>query len=332
MKSDNSYSNLRSLLTDCMFEVKARVVKEEFSGVHTGFHQLDKLIDGFEKGKVYVIGGRPCMGKEEFILSVIRNITMEQIPVLFFSTNHMKSDYVKRLLTIHCDIPTIRFQQGTLEAFEWERLDRNMGSLIEAPLFIYDSLDLPLNNLIETTHNCIKETGAKIIFIDCLQMIDFDKEDACPSEKIARVMCALKQLANQIDVPIVVGSMLGRGVEFREGLEGKQPLLMDLSNSSYIEGLADVIMMVHRPEYYCIYQDDNGRDMHGLVEILVKKNALKALGNIYLEYQQDTGIVGQEKYTNNTSSKTIGLKALETGNKAITRLIKAFGLYEELPF
>ena len=106
-------------------------------------------------------------------------------------------------------------------------------------------------------------------------MINFTKEDENASERIVKVIHVLKQLARQIDVPIVVGSMLGRGVEYREGIEGKQPQLMDLANSSYIEGLADVVMMVHRPEYYHIYVDDNGRDLHGKMEIIVKKNALR---------------------------------------------------------
>lgn len=332
IKSNNAYTNIREMLKDCINEVKSRVLKDEMPGLSSGFHQLDKLIDGFEKGKVYIIGGRPCMGKEELILSIIRNIILEDIPALFFTTNHMKSDYVKRLLTIHCDIPTIRFQNGSLEAFEWDRLDRDFGSLFYTPLFIHDSLDLPLNELIETAQNSIKDTKAKILFIDCLQMIDFEIETESISEKIAKVMHSLKKLACQIDVPIVVGSMMGRGIEFREGLEGKRPQLMDLSNSSYIEGLADVILMVHRPEYYCIYQDDNGRDMHGLVEILVKKNSLKALGNIYLEYKEESGLFGQEEYDNTPFSKSIRLRELKADNKAIDYLINTFCLEEELPF
>ena len=287
MKSDFGYVNIRTMLKDCVCKLQERVKKDETLGIPSGIQPLDDMIDGFENGKVYIIGGRPCMGKEEVMLSMIRNFAMKDVPVLLFSTNHMKSDYVQRLLSIHCNIPTLHLQQGIWEVPEWKRLDKEIGSLIDASLFIHDSLDLPLNELIETTRNCIKDTGVKILFVDCLQMIDFEIETESISEKIAKVMHSLKQLACQADIPIVVGSMLGRGVEFREGLEGKQPLLMDLSNSSYIEELADVIMMVHRPEYYHIYQDDNGRDLRGLVAIYVMKNALKPLGRFYLEYHQE---------------------------------------------
>jgi Replicative DNA helicase len=172
-----------------------------------------------------------------------------------------------------------------------KELDKVVGALIDAPLFMHDSQDLPLNELIETSRNCIREREIKIIIIDCLQMVDFTKEDSPVTEKIAKIMFSLKQLASLADVPIVVGSMLGRGVEYREGIEGRKPQLMDLANSSYIEGLADVVMMVHRPEYYHIYVDDNGRDLHGKIEIIVNKNALRPLGNILLDYHQKTGIV-----------------------------------------
>ena len=162
-------------------------------------------------------------------------------------------------------------------------------------------------------------------------MIDFAHEDENPSERIARVMSSLKQMACQFHIPVVVGSMLGRGVEYREGIEGKQPQLMDLANSSYIEGLADVIMMVHRPEYYHIYEDDNGRDLHNRIEIIVKKNALKPLGNIFLDYHEETGIVSM-KNTKETASKLVSLKDLNTDNEAVKSLIKTFDLEEELPF
>lgn len=232
------------------------------------------------------------MGKEELMLSMVIDIVMEsELPVLMFSTNDMKSDYVQRLLAIHSQIPTMHLSRGLLQPDEWDRLDETVATLVDAPLFIHNSFDLPLDELTETARNCIREKGTKIIFMDCLQMIDFANEDENPSERIAKVMCSLKQLACLFNIPIVVGSMLNRGVEHREGLEGKRPQFMDLANSSYIEGLADVIMMVHRPEYYHIYVDERGREFYGKMEIIVGKNNLKPLGCITLDYHQDTGVV-----------------------------------------
>ena len=330
---DTDYSNMREMLKGCLCEVQAKATKSCLSGISSGFEPLDYLTGGFENGKVYVIGGRPCMGKKEFMLSMIIDIVLEsKLPVLLFSTNYMKPDYLQRLLAIHCDIPTLHLHHGLLEPHEWERLDKGVGIWVDAPLFIHDSLDLPLNELTETARNCIRENGTRIVFIDCLQMIDFAKEGENISERIAKVMCLLKQLASLFDIPIIVGSMLSRGVEYREGIEGKQPQLMDLANSSYIEELADVVMMVHRPECYHIFQDEQGRDLHGLMEIFVVKNSLKPLGNILLDYHQETGFVSLRKNTNESASKPVSLKELSTGNKAIESLIETFNLEEEIPF
>lgn len=330
IKINDGYTNMRAMLKDCMNRIQTTVINDNASEISSGFQDLDSMIGGFENGKVYVVGGRPCMGKEEFMFSMIEEIIVgEKLPVLMFSTNYMKADYVQRLLAICCDIPSLHLNQGLMERVEWERLDSRAPLLVDAPLYIHDSLDLPIDELVKTAKKCNTEKEIKIIFIDCLQMIDFTSENGSSSEKIAKVMYALKQLARQIDVPIVVGSMLGRGVDFREGLEGKQPLLMDLSNSSYIEELADVIMMVHRPEYYHIYQDNNGRDLRGLVAIYVMKNALKPLGRFYLEYHQETGIVSE--MSGRSASKPVSLEELGTASKAIESLIKAFDL-EELPF
>ena len=331
MKSDNGYTSMSEMAKICIQNIQTRAKNVDVLGVPSGFQELDDLTDGFEKGKVYIIGGRPCIGKEEFILSIIRNIITEDIPVLLFSTNHMKSDYVQRLLSILCDIRTLCMHNGQMEAYEWDRLDKRIDYIMDAPLYIHDSLDLPLNELIETANNCIKEKAAKIIFIDCLQMIDFDKDVENASERVSKVMHSLKQLAYQADIPIVIGSMLGRGVEIREGLEGRQPYLSDLANSSYIEEIADVILMVHRPEYYCIYQDDFGRDLHGALEIIVKKNSLMSLDCIYLKYRQDTGIIFDERNANSVALKLVSLKEIEVDNKTIKKLTDAFDL-EELPF
>ena len=331
MSSDNGYTDLSVMAKDCMLKIHDRVVKDEMSGVPSGFQQLDNITDGFEKGKVYIIGGRPNIGKEDLILSMIINIITEDVPVLLFSTNHKMSDYVQRLLSIHCDIRTYHMHNGQMDAYEWERLDKNMNSIMYAPLFIHDSLDLPLNELIDTAHNCIKEKSAKIIFIDCLQMVDFDKDAENVSEKVAKVMHSLKQLACQADIPIVIGSMLGRGIEIREGLEGKQPYLSDLANSSYIEEIADVILLVHRPECFCIYKDYAGRDLHGILVISVRKNSLKPFDCIYLKYQQDTGIIFQDEKAHIDISKLVSLKELGADNKTINNLMDALDL-EELPF
>ena len=107
MKSDNGFTSMSEMAKICIQNIQTRAKNVDVLGVPSGFRQLDNLIDGFEKGKIYIIGGRPCMGKEEFILSMIGNIITEDVPVLLFSTNHMKSDYVQSRLSVYFYIRTL---------------------------------------------------------------------------------------------------------------------------------------------------------------------------------------------------------------------------------
>lgn len=330
---DISYDSFCAVLKEYFCGLQAKAVNMGTPEMTTGFPSVDNLMGGFEKGKVYVIGGRPCMGKEEFLLSMIIDIVMEsKLSALLFATNHLKSDYIQRLLSISCDIPTSHLHRGILLSHEWEKLDKEISALVDVPLYIHDSMELSITELNETVRYCLREQDVKIVFIDCLQMIEFSEKDMTPSEKIAKVMFSLKELAKLLDIPVVVGSVLSREIDHREEIEGKQPQLADLANSSYIEELADVIMMVHRPEYYQILQDDNGRDLHGRIEIIMRKNALKTLGSVYLDYHQETGVVCERKNANNSASKLISLNEFEPHNETVKKLIKAFGLEEDVPF
>ena len=296
--SDNGYSNMQKMLEDCLYKLQENAAMDSVAGISSGFRPLDDLVGGFQNGKVYIIGGRPCMGKEEFMLSMIRSIAVEnKLPVMLFSTRHMKSDYVYIILSIHCDISTLNLQNGLVELDEWVKIDKSIKSLADAPLFIHDSLDLSLDDLMETAKNCIGETGIKIIFIDCLQMIDFAHKEETASESMTKVMCSLKQLAQKENLPIVVGSMLSRDRSYwDDDYVGRLPDLTNLPGNASVEELADVVMLVHRPEYYHVYEDEHGNDLHGQIQILVKKNGLKPVGEIILSYHQKTGAVKEMRY------------------------------------
>ena len=104
-------------------------------------------------------------------------------------------------------------------------------------------------------------------------------------EEISKITEHLKNLAKELKIPIVALSQLNRGVENREGLEGKRPRLSDLRESGAIENFADVVVFVHRPEYYHIYTDDNGRDLHGMAQIIIAKHRKGATGDVLLTFR-----------------------------------------------
>ena len=102
---------------------------------------------------------------------------------------------------------------------------------------------------------------------------------------VSTISRSLKGLAKELDIPIIALSQLNRGVESREGLEGKRPQLSDLRESGAIEQDADMVLFVHRPEYYHIYQDDNGRDLHGMAQIIIAKHRKGATGDVLLTFR-----------------------------------------------
>ena len=320
--------SMREMLKNCLHEIEEKIAKESRLGISSGFRPLDDLTDGFENGKVYVIGGRACMGKEEFMLSMIDNIVQKsEHPVLLFSTKKLKSEYFSRFLSIHCDIPTLDLNKGCLEPQQWKELDKGIQTLDDETLFIHDSLGLPLDELIETTRKCIKEKDISIIFIDCLQMIDLGNENGSPSERTANVMRSLKQLAIQENLPIIVGTMLNKFSGYDDDYDLRRPELTNLPDSSYIEELADVVMFTHRPEYYHIYMDEHGEDLHGIMQIIVRKNSFKPLGEFILNYKQETGAVSMIKETSASTSRSIRMEELME-NKAVRNLIERFDLEE----
>ena len=104
-------------------------------------------------------------------------------------------------------------------------------------------------------------------------------------EEVSTISRSLKGLAKELDIPILALSQLNRGVESREGLEGKRPQLSDLRESGAIEQDADMVLFVHRPEYYHIYQDDNGRDLHGMAQIIIAKHRKGATADVLLTFR-----------------------------------------------
>lgn len=118
--SDFGCSNMREMVEDCLLKLQEKAAKKSSSGISSGYRALDKKVGGFENGKVYVIGGSLCMGKEDFMLSMIDNMIWDtKLPILLFSTNQRKSAYFSRLMSIHFGIPTCKMDEGCLENEDW---------------------------------------------------------------------------------------------------------------------------------------------------------------------------------------------------------------------
>ena len=175
---------------------------------------------------------------------------------------------------------------GQLSHDEWERLDKDIRKLQGSPIYIDDTPGLSIFELRTKARRLVREKGVKIIMIDYLQLMNANgMRFGSRQEEVAKISQSLKGLAKELDIPILALSQLNRTVEGREGVEGKRPQLSDLRESGAIEQDADMVMFVHRPEYYHIFQDDKGRDLHGMAQIIIAKHRKGATGDVLLTFK-----------------------------------------------
>ena len=163
-----------------------------------------------------------------------------------------------------------------------------MSLLYDAPIYVDDTPSLSIFELRTKARRLVREHGVKIIMIDYLQLMNASGMSfGSRQEEVSTISRSLKGLAKELNIPIIALSQLNRGVESREGNEGKRPQLSDLRESGAIEQDADIVCFIHRPEYYKIYQDEKGRDMHGVAQFIIAKHRNGSVGDINLNFRSE---------------------------------------------
>lgn len=257
------------------------------TGIPTGYTDLDEVTSGWQKSDLVIIAGRPAMGKTSFALSLAKNIAVDyQVPIAFFSLEMNNVQLVNRLISNTCEIAGSKILNGQLTPDEWDRLDKNLTKLTGSPVYIDDTPGLSVFELRTKARRLVREKGVKIIMIDYLQLMNANgMKFGSRQEEVSTISRSLKGLAKELDIPILALSQLNRTVENRDGLEGKRPQLSDLRESGAIEQDADMVLFVHRPEYYHIYQDEKGNDLHGMAQIIIAKHRKGATRDVLLTFK-----------------------------------------------
>lgn len=265
---------------------KASANSGGLTGIPTGYTKLDDMTSGWQKSDLVIIAGRPAMGKTSFALSLAKNIAVDfRKPIAFFSLEMNNVQLVNRLISNVCEIEGKKILNGQLSRDEWERLDRNLRKLTGAPVYIDDTPGLSVFELRTKARRLVREKHVEMIMIDYLQLMNANgMKFGSRQEEVSTISRSLKGLAKELDIPIIALSQLNRTVEGREGLEGKRPQLSDLRESGAIEQDADMVVFVHRPEYYHIYQDEKGNDLHGMAQIIIAKHRKGATGDVLLTF------------------------------------------------
>ena len=267
--------------------LKAANNKGGLTGVPSGFHDLDKITAGWQASDLVIIAGRPAMGKTSFALSIAKNIAVDyRKPIAFFSLEMNNVQLVNRLICNVCSVPGSKILNGQLTNDEWERFDSNIRKLQGAPIYIDDTPGLSIFELRTKARRLVREHDIQILMIDYLQLMNANgMRFNSRQEEVSTISRSLKGLAKELNIPVLALSQLSRAVEQREGVEGKRPQLSDLRESGAIEQDADMVLFVHRPEYYHILQDEKGNDLHGMAQIIIAKHRKGATGDVLLNFR-----------------------------------------------
>ena len=270
---------------------KAALQKEGLSGLRTGFEGLDKMTSGWQNSDLIIIAARPAMGKTAFVLSMAKNMAVSyNTPVAIFSLEMSNVQLVNRLIINTCEIPGDKIKSGQLAPFEWERLMSRIEILRNAPIYIDDTPSLSVFELRTKARRLVREHGIKIIIIDYLQLMNASGMSfGSREQEVSTISRSLKQLAKELQIPIIALSQLNRSVESRgndkDGKEGKRPQLSDLRESGAIEQDADMVCFIHRPEYYTRSKEDaNGNSIEGLAEFIIAKHRSGATDTVNMKF------------------------------------------------
>ena len=279
------YVHIDSVLSDVNEGLKKLSSNDaDISGVPTGYDRLDCLTSGWQKSDLIVIAARPAMGKTAFALSMANNIAVDfGIPVGFFSLEMSNDQLAKRLISNNACVSGGKLRNGDLTEYEWESLDRGFGKMLGKPLYIDDTASLSVFEFRSKARRMVKEHGVQIIMIDYLQLMKANERHR--EQEISLISRTLKAVAKELDIPIIALAQLNRGVEQREGLDGKKPRLSDLRESGAIEQDADIVSFIHRPEYYGFEVDESGNDLRGVAEIIVAKHRNGSTDTVRLGFQ-----------------------------------------------
>ncbi len=238
----------------------------EINGIRTGYKQLDKLILGMSPGQLIIVAARPAMGKSALAMNFALNCCKyDGMPVAVFSLEMLKSELSMRLLSMESKVEAERLRMKRLGEQDHYNINHAIKNLSNLPLFISDSGAITVPDIHSMCRKIKSEQGLGLVIIDYLQLLTPTSKNAPREQQISEMSRMLKEMAKDLQCPVIALSQLNRGVESRTD---KRPMMSDLRESGAIEQDADLIMMIYRDEYY--YPDSTKKP--GIAEVIVGKN------------------------------------------------------------
>jgi replicative DNA helicase len=246
-KITGSVVSIKQLLTEA-FEAIDRREGHHITGLPTGFAEIDDLTCGLQNGEMIVIAGRPSMGKTSFAMNIAEHIGADNnISVAFFSLEMSRQQLAERMLCSRAMMDSQIVRKGMINDNQYQELVHAASELSEKPIFVDDTPGITPLELRGKARRLRSRYGIKCIFIDYLQLMSQGGKVESRQQEVSEISRYLKALARELEIPVIVLSQLNRSPE---GREGHRPRMSDLRESGSIEQDADVVVLLHREDYY----------------------------------------------------------------------------------
>ncbi|ALS25830.1 replicative DNA helicase [Paenibacillus cisolokensis] len=278
-RSSSGFVSIRDVLMEVFERVEFLYShKGGTTGIPSGFPDLDKMTSGFQRSDLIIVAARPSVGKTAFALNIAQNVGVRAgETVAIFSLEMSAAQLVQRMICAEANVDAGRMRTGFLEGDDWEKLTMAIGSLSEAQIFIDDTPGITVADIRAKCRRLKKERGLGMIVIDYLQLIQGrGKPGENRQQEVSEISRTLKQIARELEVPVIALSQLSRGVEQRQD---KRPMMSDLRESGSIEQDADIVAFLYRDDYY-----DKETEKKNIIEIIIAKQRNGPVGTVELVF------------------------------------------------
>ncbi|GGI95177.1 replicative DNA helicase [Alicyclobacillus cellulosilyticus] len=248
------------------------------TGLPTGYAELDRMTSGLQKSDLIIVAARPSVGKTAFALNLAQNVAVRAgVPVAIFSLEMSKDQLAQRMLSAEAYIDGHKLRTGALDEEDWPKLSMGVSTLSNAPIYIDDTPGISVPEMRSKLRRLKAQVGLGFVVIDYLQLIHGRRSrHENRQQEISEISRMLKQLARELDVPVLALAQLSRSVEQRQD---KRPMLSDIRESGSIEQDADVVAFLYRDDYY-----DPDSERKNVVEVIIAKQRNGPTGKVELVF------------------------------------------------
>ncbi|MEC2075622.1 replicative DNA helicase [Metabacillus fastidiosus] len=280
-KNVGAFQNIKDVLVQTYDNIELlHNRKGETTGIPTGFTELDRMTAGFQRNDLIIVAARPSVGKTAFALNIAQNVaTKTDENVAIFSLEMGADQLVMRMLCAEGNIDAQNLRTGNLTAEDWGKLTMAMGSLSNAGIYIDDTPGIRVGDIRAKCRRLKQDSGLGMVLIDYLQLIQGNGRTDNRQQEVSEISRSLKELARELQVPVIALSQLSRGVEQRQD---KRPMMSDIRESGSIEQDADIVAFLYRDDYY-----DKETENKNIIEIIIAKQRNGPVGTAQLAFVKE---------------------------------------------